>query len=155
MGNLIWHDWARFVSITASVYAIWAGYWGIFFRKFFWDFVGGTLRDPGGMQAPKSAAIFIDVIVKIPLLQIFMMLSGFTILALEHPLPFIKKMSIYRSFVLRAILLLGQAMVSIMVYQGTNSCIYSLIAAIGYARAQMLGEKMEEAKENMGKGERA
>jgi len=155
MGNLIWHDWARFVSITASVYSIWAGYWGIFFRKFFWDFVGGTLRDPGGMQAPKSAAIFIDVIVKIPLLQIFMMLSGFTILALENPLPFIKNMSIYRSFVLRAILLLGQALVSIFVYQGTNACLYSLIAAVGYTRAQMLGEKMEEAKENRGKGERA
>ena len=68
MGNLIWHEWSRFVSLTASICtylqismqpgfadswfpdAVWAGYWGIFYRKFFWDFVGGTLRDPGGMQ---------------------------------------------------------------------------------------------------------
>ena len=28
----------------------WAGFWGLIWRKFFWDFVGGTLRDPGGMQ---------------------------------------------------------------------------------------------------------
>lgn len=30
--------------------AIWSGFWGLFYRKFFWDFVGGTLRDPGGLQ---------------------------------------------------------------------------------------------------------
>lgn len=30
--------------------AIWAGFFGLFYRKFFWDFVGGTLRDPGGLQ---------------------------------------------------------------------------------------------------------
>lgn len=28
----------------------WAGFWGLIWRKFFWDFVGGTLRDPGGFQ---------------------------------------------------------------------------------------------------------
>ena len=28
----------------------WAGFWGLIWRKFFWDFVGGTLRDPGGLQ---------------------------------------------------------------------------------------------------------
>lgn len=30
--------------------AVWASFWGLIFRKFFWDFVGGTLRDPGGLQ---------------------------------------------------------------------------------------------------------
>lgn len=77
----------------------------------------GLCSSPHFLRAPKSAAIFIDVIVKAPILQIFMMLSGFTLLAMEHPLPFIKKMSIYRSFALRAILLLGQALVSVFVYQ--------------------------------------
>lgn len=73
MGVFIWHEWARFVAIFASVCeylgglfdrharlgvhrarelvslttspstdAIWAGFWGLFFRKFFWDFVGGV-----------------------------------------------------------------------------------------------------------------
>ena len=30
--------------------AVWAAYFGLFYRKFFWDFVSGTLRDPGGLQ---------------------------------------------------------------------------------------------------------
>jgi len=38
-----------------------------------------------------------------------------------------------------------------IVTQGTNAAIWSLIAAICYARAVMLGEVMEEAKQNRGK----
>ena len=67
MGNLIWHEYARLTTITASVCeqehlifvssitqgfldAVWASFFGLIYRKFFWDFVGGTLRDPGGLQ---------------------------------------------------------------------------------------------------------
>ncbi len=79
MGNLVWHDLARFISISASICAypllydarnnlpladaVWSGFHGLFFRKFFWDFVGGTLRDPGGLQyvclATQRTALFI------------------------------------------------------------------------------------------------
>jgi len=155
MGNLIWHDWARYVSITASIYGVWAGYFGIFYRKFFWDFIGGTLRDPGGLQAPPSAAIFITVIVKAPIIQILVMLSCLTMLALEWPLPLLKNLSIYRSLTLRAVFLLMQASLAILFYQGTNCAFWSLIAAFGYARAVALGEQMEDAKGNKGSAERA
>lgn len=30
--------------------AVWASFFGFLYRKFFWDFIGGTLRDPGGLQ---------------------------------------------------------------------------------------------------------
>jgi len=155
MGNLIWHDWARLVSITACIYGVWGGYWGIFYRKFFWDFVGGTLRDPGGMQAPASAAFFIAIIVKAPIIQILVMLHAAFMLALEWPLPFMKTLSIQRSFALKAVLLVMQASLAILFYQGTNVALYSLIAAIGYGRAQALGEIAQEAKDNRGKAERA
>jgi len=155
MGNLIWHDLARFISLAASIYGVWAGYWGIFYRKFFWDFVGGTLRDPGGMQAPKSAAIFITLIVKAPIVQVIVMVTGLTLLALEWPLPIIKKMSIHRALVLRPILLLIQTFFAILFYQGTNCALYSFVAALAYSRALALGEVMEEAKENKGRGGRA
>lgn len=155
MGNLIWHDWARFVSITACVYAIWAGYWGIFYRKFFWDFVGGTLRDPGGMQAPASASLFVTIVVKIPLIPINTMISAMFLLALEWPLPFLKGRAIYRSFIVRIIMLVNQAATAILFYQGTNAAIWSLIAALAYTRAQSLGEEMEEAKGNRGRAEQA
>jgi hypothetical protein len=68
MGQLPWHDLCRFVSITASMCpspaftapaicltttldAVWASFWGMLFRKFFWDFLGGILRNPGGIQS--------------------------------------------------------------------------------------------------------
>lgn len=151
MGNLVWHTYARFVSITASVYAVWAAFFGLFYRKFFWDFVGGTLRDPGGLQAPPSAAPFVAVIVKVPIVQIVAMLLGIVMLAVEHPLPQIKQFALYRSLVLRIVLLLFQVFFNILYYQGTNAAIWSLIAAMCYARALSHGEVMKEAKENRGK----
>jgi len=151
MGNLIWHEYSRFVSITASVYAIWASFYGLIYRKFFWDFVGATLRDPGGLQAPPSAALFVTLIVKTPVIQIISMILGMVILAIELPVPMVKQLALYRSLPLRVILLLFQVFFTILFYQGTNAAIWSLIAAGCYVRAIMLGEVMKEAKENRGK----
>ena len=39
---------------------VWAGYWGLFYRKFFWDFVNGTLRDPGGFQYVVTLSPFLN-----------------------------------------------------------------------------------------------
>jgi len=151
MGVFIWHEYSRFVAITASIYAAWASFWGLFFRKFFWDFIGGIVRDPGGIQPGPNAAPFVAIIVKVPILQIFSMLLAWTILALELPLPAVKKMAVHRNFVVRVVMLLFQVFLNILYYQGTNAAIWSLIAAGCYTRAIMLGEKPKEAKENRGK----
>jgi len=151
----VWHELARLVSITASIYAVWAGFWGLYFRKFFWDFVGGIVRNPGGIQPAPGVAVFITLIVKAPIIQILVMILGLTMIALEFSLPQVKGLAIYRSFVVRIVLLFFQAFLCILFYQGTNACLYSLIALGCYTRAQMLGEKMEVAKENRGKGGRA
>ncbi|PPQ96527.1 hypothetical protein CVT26_010455 [Gymnopilus dilepis] len=152
MGKFVWHQFSRFVSITASIYAIWASFYGLFYRKFFWDFVGGTLRDPGGLQPSKNAALFIMLIVRVPLVQIFAMIFGFMILALEMPLPLLKQYAFYRSLVLRVVLLLFQAFLTVLFYQGTNAALWSVIAFLGYIRAIGLGELMQEASQNRGKG---
>jgi len=145
MGNLVWHQYARLVSITASVYAVWAGFWGLFFRKFFWDFIGGTLRDPGGIQPSPNAAVFIAVIVKVPAVQILTMVLGFFMLAIEYPLPYLKHSAIQRSIILRVVMLILQASAAILFYQGTNASLWSLISAGCYIRALVLGEKMPES----------
>ncbi|KAF8894087.1 hypothetical protein BD779DRAFT_1435317 [Infundibulicybe gibba] len=152
MGNLVWHEYSRYVSITASVYAVWAAFWGFFYRKFFWDFVGGTLRDPGGIQPSPNAEVFITLIVRVPVIQMISMALGFFIIALEFPVPQLKPFAIHRSIVLRIVILLFQTFFNILYYQGTNAAIWSLIAAMCYTRAQVLKEKMVEAKENRGKG---
>lgn len=146
MGILIWHDLSRNISLTASLYAVWAGLWGIFFRKFFWDFIGGILRAPGGLQPSPKAAVFITVIVKYPILQAITIILGFIMVALEYPAPILKGTSIHRSFGLRVVLLTIQASVAIFFYQGTNAALWSLIAAMTYIRALTLGETIEGFK---------
>jgi hypothetical protein len=155
MGNLIWHEYAHYVAVTSSVYAIWAGFWAQFYRKFFWDFVGGIQRDPGGFQAPNSAAPFVTLIIQMPVIPLFAIIIGILNLALEWPLPQLKGLSIYRSLVARVVILVFQALFTILYYQGVNSAIYSLIAAFCYTKGIMLGEEMKEAKDNRGKGGRA
>jgi len=155
MGNLIWHEYSRYVSLTASVYTVWASFWGLFYRKFFWDFVGGIVRNPGGIQPSPNAAIFITLIVKAPVIQILTMLTAFFMIALEFPMPQLKGTVIHRSIVLRIVMLVMQAFMAILFYQGTNGAFWSLIAAGCYTRAQVLGETMEDAKNNRGKGGRA
>jgi hypothetical protein len=114
--------------------AVWASFFGLIYRKFFWDFVGGTLRDPGGLQyVPVSvlhssqiqecirpspnATLFITIIVKMPIIQIITMLIGFFMIALEFPLPQLKAFAIHRSIVLRIVVLMFQAFFGILFYQ--------------------------------------
>jgi hypothetical protein len=124
---------------------------GLFYRKYFWDFVGGTMRDPGGLQAAPSAAPMIAVIVKIPIVPIFAMVLGLVNIAVNFPAPFLRGTALHRSFHLRAVLLAIQFVITILFYQGTNAAIYTLVAMIGYTRAIIRGEILKEARENRGK----
>jgi hypothetical protein len=130
------------------------------------------ITDKRHPRASPNAAIFITLIVKIPVIQIFTILSGLFLIALEFPLPALKSFAIHRSLVLRIVALLMQAFLAILFYQvsgrpafttpcgfsnsgcpqGTNAAIWSVVAAIFYGRAIALGEKMEVAKQNRGKG---
>lgn len=158
MGKFIWHDWARFVSISASVYLVWASIWGILFRKFFFDFIGRTYGPPlatapGGLPIPSPAyAPILAVIVGIPLIQILAMIMAIIAIAFEYPAPFLKGTFMERNFTFKAVFLLFQATLAILFYQGTNAFLWSVIAAGGYIRAVTLGEVMEEAKAQRGRG---
>jgi hypothetical protein len=169
MGKFIWHEWARFVNIFASVYVIWAGFWGCLFPKFFWDFVRGTNltsdaakllgqvcadATPCGIVPAPGDAFFVNVIVKAPVIQILAIVFGVTHLSIEL-LPPVQKTSIYRSFPLKVVTLLIQTFLACLFYQGTNGAIYSLTAAVGYGVAIAKGEEMAVAKENRGRGGRA
>jgi len=153
MGKFIWHDWARFVSISASVYLLWAGIWGILYRKFFFDFVDRTyttgtppLPVPNARYAPILA-----VIVTIPLIQLLAMVMAVVAIAFEYPAPFLKNTFMERNFTFKAVFLIFQATLAVLFYQGTNAFLWSLIAAAGYGRAVMLGEVMAEAREERGR----
>jgi len=155
MGNLIWHEYARYVSITASVYGVWSGFFGLLYRKFFWDFMGGIRRDPGGYQTANSADIFVTLIIRMPVIPILAMVVGLFNLALTFPLPQLRSTGLHRSLVFRVLVLIFQTLFCAVFYQGINAAIWSVIAAFCYTRAIMHGEVMEEAKENRGKGGRA
>lgn len=104
------------------------------FRKFFWDFLGGILRNPGGLQSvlplpanpfsltpPRRPSpnvyMFITVIVKFPFVQIITMVLGFIMIALDYPLPVLKGSSIQRSLPLRVVLLILQSFFAVLFYQ--------------------------------------
>ena len=108
----------------------------MFYRLFFWGFVGGTMRDPGGIQyvlclcrqmngqhstprprSPASAAFFVNIIVKAPVVQIMTFLLGLFLIALEYPVPILKELAIHRSLMLRFLLLMTQAVLTILFYQ--------------------------------------
>lgn len=118
---------------------VWAGYFGLLYRKFFWDFVHGISRNPGGLQCvlifllslsflnlflssflPRPAnqdAFFIDIMVKTPVIQTISILIGLTILALEYPAPFMKGTAMHRNLITRVVLLVFQIFFAIMFYQ--------------------------------------
>jgi hypothetical protein len=125
---------------------VWSAYWGLFYRKFFWDFIGGTLRNPGGLQPGPAALPFVAIIVTMPIVQIVALVVGVTLLSLETPMPFFKGTSIQRAFVVKIVLLLIQAFLAAIYYQGTNGALWSLISAFGYIQATLHGEKIQMAK---------
>ncbi|KAI6106358.1 hypothetical protein EDD16DRAFT_1630552 [Pisolithus croceorrhizus] len=105
MGKLIWHELSRYISLAASI--------------FFWDFVGGILRDPGGIQ-PNPRIMTVD---RIPFhrlipIKIFLLILQAAIAALlyqERPSPHIP---------------------------GTNAALWSLVAVALYGRSLASKEKM-------------
>ncbi|KAJ8595676.1 hypothetical protein M405DRAFT_837674 [Rhizopogon salebrosus TDB-379] len=133
------------ILLAGSTNAVWAGLWGIFFRKFFWDFVGGILRAPGGLQPSPKVAVFITIVVKSPVMQIVTMVLGFIMTAVEYPVPILTGTALHRCFGIRVVILIIQAIAAALFYQGTNAALYSFIAAALYIRALLQGECMEEA----------
>lgn len=142
MGKLIWHELSRYVSLTASIYAVWASFWGVFFRKFFWDFAGGILRDPGGIQPNPRISVFITLIVGIPVIQIMTIAIGLVIIALEWPFAPITRIAFHRSIPVRIILLIFQAVLAALLYQGANAALWSLVAVGFYVIALGLNERI-------------
>ena len=115
---------------------VWAGYFGLLYRKFFWDFVSGISRNPGGLQCvlifrpifvfiqsfplPRPAnqdAFFIDIMVKVPVIQMISIILGITIVAFEYPAPFLKGTAAHRNLITRVVLLVFQIFFAIMFYQ--------------------------------------
>jgi len=149
MGRFIWNEWARFVSISASVYLIWAAIWGILYRKFFFDFIDHGYDTSGPVPIPIPNPRYdplLEVIVTIPLVQIFALIMAIFTLSFELPAPFMKGTSFERNFTFKAVVLLLQATLAILFYQGTNSFIWSVIAAAAYVRAVTLGEVFSDPK---------
>jgi len=166
MGVFLWHQWAQYVGIFASIYTVWASIWGLFFRKFFWDFVNGSFMpgpnnanngricfddNPCGIVPAKQDQIFITLIVTFPVIQILAMIFSITHLFWEL-LPQIRTYAIYRSWAARIVTYTLQTFFAVLFYQGTNGAIYSFVAVIGFSVAQFKGEIEEGALKQRGRG---
>ncbi|KAI5478896.1 hypothetical protein MNV49_004530 [Pseudohyphozyma bogoriensis] len=147
MGVFILHEWATLLAMVSGTYAVWAGIWGIMYRKFFWDIVGGTLGPAGIIPGPNSA-IFVKLIVTIPLIQILNIVNGVLTLGLEWPLPFVKGTAVHRSFALRGFFYVWCGFIAMLPYQTIDAGLFYAITAAVYATAISKGERMET---NVGK----
>ncbi|BGP26336.1 hypothetical protein JCM10295v2_005284 [Rhodotorula toruloides] len=166
MGALMWHGWARLLALTSGACpslltrpnrsnwltfptratdVAWAALWGLFYRKFFWDFVGGRLG-PHGIVPPPQAALFEKLIVKFPVLQCVNIVNGLVTLALEWPLPVVKKLDMYGSINVRLGLYLWSAFVAAFVYQTAFASLFYLVTLLAYARALKFGESILDVK---------
>ncbi|RSH93164.1 hypothetical protein EHS25_007517 [Saitozyma podzolica] len=143
MGQLVYHEWARLLALSSAAYMLWASFWAFLFRKFFWDMIGGTLG-PAGIIPGSNTAPLVFITTTIPLLQIFSLLLSIVALALEWPLPMLRRTAIHRSLTLRVVLYFLTAFVGIMVYQTVDCAIYFAITSGVYVRAMMRGETMAE-----------
>ena len=59
----------------------------------------------------------LDIIIKVPLVQIFAMILGIVTIAFEYPAPFLKGTFMERNFTFKAVFLVFQATTSILFYQ--------------------------------------
>jgi len=165
MGKFVWHQWAQLVSTFACVYAVWSGIWGVVFRKFFWDFVDGTLTGAPaeftglkcdvhmlcGIIPSQAATPFITITVNAPVAQIAAIVIGLFLGALET-LPALEKTGLYRSFIFKGAISFVLSFMTVLYYQGTNAAIYSFIAGVGYFMAHFGGEEVKVAKDGRGRG---
>jgi len=135
------HQWGRLVAITAGIYCVWASIWSFFFRKFFWDMVGGVLG-PVGLIPPPSASIFIHLIVDIPLIQSITLINGLLTVIFEYPMKPIRVDSmVHRSHMFKVAFYFWCAIWASLPYQTVDSAVYYMIAMIIYLRAQISGEQ--------------
>ncbi|GAA5956210.1 hypothetical protein JCM21900_006838 [Sporobolomyces salmonicolor] len=141
MGTFIWHDWARLLALTSACFTIWAAAWGIFFRKYFWSFVGGELG-PEGLIPPPQAAFFVKTVVTLPLFQILILINGLLTLALEYPLPQLRGTKLHRSLALRVGFYLFAALPSMFVYQTVDGGVFYLVTSVACLRALRAGESL-------------
>lgn len=148
MGVLKYHDWGSLLALASATYVIWAGIFAIFYRKFFWDMIGGTLGPNGIIPGPNSA-LFISLIVKVPLIQVLNIINGVLTFALEWPLPMIEGTSIHRSFALRIVFYIWCGFLAMLPYQTIDAGVFYAITACVYARAISKGEFLMT---NKGKG---
>jgi hypothetical protein len=98
---------------------------GFFWPKIFFDFLTKTL-DPA--------------VKPLPILQVINLLMGIVMLAWEWPLGFLAGSAMHRSLEARLAALPLMALASILLYQGTNSGLYYLIAMVVYFWAYSEGE---------------
>ncbi|KAI6104044.1 ATP adenylyltransferase-domain-containing protein [Pisolithus croceorrhizus] len=121
MGKLIWHELSRYISLAASTCV-----WAIFFRKFFWDFVGGILRDPGGIHyliaysfvGRTPASVYLLPSLSESLSSKTMTITfGLVIIALEWPLVTVDRIPFHRLIPIKIFLLILQAAIAALLYQ--------------------------------------
>ncbi|PLW11749.1 hypothetical protein PCANC_13798 [Puccinia coronata f. sp. avenae] len=137
MGKFIWSQWARLVALVAGAWQFWGALWAIFYRKYFWDFIGGKLG-PTGTIAAGFAAPFVQLIITVPVIQATCVMCGLVTMLLEWPLN--PEKVFYRSHIFKIVFYLPSAVLAALLYQTADAAVIYLIACLAYTVAIRNGE---------------
>ncbi|KAA1066749.1 hypothetical protein PGT21_023774 [Puccinia graminis f. sp. tritici] len=142
MGKLIWSDWARLVALTAGYWNLWGALWGLFYRKYFWDFIGGKLG-PAGIIPPGFAAPFIELIVTLPIIQGACIVCGLLTVLFEWPV--LPATFLYRSLTFKTVFYCFSAVLAGLVYQTADATVIYGVAILAYivaiGKGEIVGDK--------------
>ncbi|GBC07393.1 hypothetical protein RclHR1_07430005 [Rhizophagus clarus] len=124
MGQCLWNQWARLISLTAGVFQVIGGIFAFFYRYSMFN----PVININNLFNPFNYFAVICTV------------TGLIILAIELPLPFLKNTFLVTSFIPRILLYIPISFVSVFNYQNVNPALYLFIATLMYLTASLKGE---------------
>jgi len=120
MGKIFWSHWARLIALTAGVFEIIGGIFGIFYRLSMFG---------------KLTPIFDGLILKVNIVAILCILFGIIVVAIEYPIPLLRNTILTNTSVIRIFLYFLIGAFSVINYQNVNPGLYLIISSLMYTIA--------------------
>jgi len=122
MGKVVWSQWGRLVALTAGVFQIIGGIFGIFYRLSMFG---------------KLTPIFNSIILDVNIVAIICIVFGIIVVSIEYPVPPLRNTILTNTFFIKIFFYLTFGAFSIINYQNVNPGLYLIISSLMYTKASI------------------